>query len=106
MPDYEFHVQGLIGPVVQSALPELTRCDGPRLTRLYGTAAEPTDIDLLLRRLTDSGLVADHILLSTQSRWVGPGANDDDQRRDDQRRDDQRRDDQSRGATDSAPRQS
>jgi len=104
MPDiYEFHVGGLIGPVVRSALPELTSIDDGRQTRLFGTAVEPSDVDRLLVRLAGNGLVPNHIVLSNRSRWDdesaaehlpvtqgGPEAADD----------------YAFGADDSAPRQS
>lgn len=104
MPDiYEFHVGGLIGPVIQSALPELISTDNGHQTKLFGTAAEPADVHRLLTRLTDSGLIANHILLSNQARWddrspksdapVTPGASSP-------------ADDYASGPGDSAPRQS
>lgn len=67
---YEFHVTGLIGPVVQSAFPELTSVAGETRTTISGAAAGPTDIDALLRRLDANGLVTHHILLTDRARWL------------------------------------
>ena len=68
---YEFRVTGLIGPVVRSALPELTaECDS-RHSVLTGTAADPEAVDELLRRLREAGLTASHILIAPDTRWQG-----------------------------------
>lgn len=66
---YEFHVTGLIGPVVEAALPELTSQAARKHSVLTGTAQEPLDVQALLGKLTDHGLVADHIVLSAGTRW-------------------------------------
>ena len=66
---YEFHVTGLIGPVVEAALPELTTQAAPKHTVLTGTAGEPGDVQELLDKLTDHGLVPDHIVLAAGGRW-------------------------------------
>ena len=66
---YEFHVTGLIGPVVEAALPELTPQTPAKHSVLTGTASEPRDVDTLLDKLTDHGLVADHIVIARDTRW-------------------------------------
>lgn len=68
---YEFHVTGLIGPVVRAALPELTTQAVREHSVLTGTADEPHDVDTLLDKLTDHGLVADHIVIARDTRWQG-----------------------------------
>jgi hypothetical protein len=79
---YEFHVTGLIGPVVEAALPELTSQAAPKHSVLIGTADEPLDLQTLLGKLTDHGLVADHIVIATGTRWRDtspPGTDPDEQ---------------------------
>jgi hypothetical protein len=66
---YEFRVAGLIGPVIQSALPELTAEPGHRHSVLTGRATTPDAVDCLLRQLQDAGLTESHILISTDKRW-------------------------------------
>jgi len=66
---YEFHVAGLIGPVVRSALPELTTGAGDRNSVLSGTANGPDDVDRVLQRLGDAGLAPSHIVISNGRRW-------------------------------------
>ncbi len=66
---YEFHVTGLIGPVVQAALPELTTQPAPKHSVLTGRANEPRDVDTLLDKLTNHGLVADYIAIASDTRW-------------------------------------
>jgi hypothetical protein len=66
---YEFHVTGLLGPVIRSALPELTFCDVPTQSVLTGTVAGPDDVAELLRRLTDHRLIATHIVITQETRW-------------------------------------
>jgi len=78
---YEFHVAGLIGPVVRSALPELTTGAGDRNSVLSGRADGPDDVDRVLRRLGDAGLTPTHIVISHERRWrpadcTGPGGRD------------------------------
>ena len=68
--DYEFHVSGLLGPVVRSALPELTACAAPTECVLTGMADGPDDVTQLLERLADHHLVATHIVISSGDRWV------------------------------------
>jgi hypothetical protein len=68
---YEFHITGLIGPVIEAALPELTPQADPRHSVLTGRANEPRDVDTLLDKLTDHGLVADHIVIASNTRWQG-----------------------------------
>ena len=65
---YEFHVTGLIGPVVRAALPELTADPSARHSVLTGTAAEPPTSRTCSHRLTDHGLVTDHIVIPGR-RW-------------------------------------
>src|SRR5664279_4763661 len=48
---YEFHIAGTIGPVVRSALPELTAVVVPRFTVLTGTVPGPQDLQRLLDAL-------------------------------------------------------
>jgi hypothetical protein len=69
---YEFHVAGLIGPVVRSALPELTTGAGDRNSVLCGKADGPDDVDRVLRRLGDAGLTPSHIVISSGRRWHAP----------------------------------
>jgi hypothetical protein len=66
---YEFHVAGLIGPVVRSALPELATGVGSRDSVLSGTADGPEEVDRVLRRLGDAGLTATHIVITSNERW-------------------------------------
>lgn len=68
---YEFHVTGLIGPVIEAALPELTPTATPKHSVLTGRTSEPAEVDTLLDKLTDLGLVADHIVLASDTRWEG-----------------------------------
>ncbi len=68
---YEFHVTGLIGPVVEAALPELTAQVAPTHSVLTGRVNEPRDVDTLLDKLTDHGFVADHIVIARDMRWQG-----------------------------------
>jgi hypothetical protein len=69
---YEFHVTGLIGPVVRSALPELTSEPDCRRTLLSGSA-EPGEVSRLLEQLRDNGLLLQHVVLSTENRWAATG---------------------------------
>jgi hypothetical protein len=66
---YEFHVTGLIGPVVRSALPELATGAGEKNSVLSGTANGPEEVDQVLRRLGDAGLTPSHIVISNGRRW-------------------------------------
>jgi hypothetical protein len=68
---YEFHIAGLISPVVRSALPELVAATGSRDTVITGRADEPGEIDDLLQRLYDNGLIATHIVIGRHARWHG-----------------------------------
>jgi hypothetical protein len=70
---YEFHVTGLIGPVVRSALPELTSEPDCRRTLLSGSA-EPGEVSRLLEQLRDNGLLLQHVVLSTENRWAATGS--------------------------------
>jgi hypothetical protein len=90
---YEFHVAGLIGPVVRSALPELTSEHDCRSTLLSGSA-EPGEVTRLLEQLRDNGLQLQHVVLSTDHRWAATGSPG------------QNGVDQTFGAGESAPRQS
>jgi hypothetical protein len=69
---YEFRVAGLIGPVIQSALPELTAEAGGRQSVLTGTAMTPDAVDCLLQQLQDAGLTESHILIARDNRWHNP----------------------------------
>lgn len=66
---YEFHIEGLVGPVVRAALSDLTPHDGAPMSLLSGTADSPAEIDNLLRVLDEHGMCTDRILLSRQDRW-------------------------------------
>jgi hypothetical protein len=66
---YEFHVTGMVGPVVRAALPELSADAQNRVSVLTGTAASPEDVDDLLRRISDAGLKTTHILITRENRW-------------------------------------
>jgi hypothetical protein len=66
---YEFHVAGLIGPVVRSALPELATGAGDRNSVLSGKADGPDDVERVLQRLGDAGLTPSHIVISSGRRW-------------------------------------
>ena len=66
---YEFHIAGLISPVVRSALPELVAATESRDTMLTGRVDDPADIDDLLQRLDDHGLIATHMVIGRQTRW-------------------------------------
>ena len=61
---YEFHVAGLVGPVVRAALPELSVDAPPPGSVLTGTARSADEVNGLLGWLADHGLEADHILIS------------------------------------------
>jgi len=69
MTEYEFHVSGLIGPVVEAALPELSAGVHRPHSVLSGTANGPDDVDGMLRWLTEHGLEATHITISNGNRW-------------------------------------
>ena len=75
---YEFHVAGLIGPVVRSALPELTTGAGNRNSVLSGRADGPDDVYRVLRRLGDAGLTPTHIVISNGRRWRPADCSDSD----------------------------
>lgn len=66
---YEFHVVGLLGPVLRGALADLAVDAADRESVLTGTAQEPGDITTLLRQLDDSGIVPTHIRISRTTRW-------------------------------------
>ena len=66
---YEFHVAGVVGPVVRAALPELSADSQNRVSVLTGTAASPEVVDDLLRRISDAGLSTTHIVITRDSRW-------------------------------------
>jgi hypothetical protein len=70
MPEvYEFHIAGLISPVVRAALPELVTGTRSRDTMLSGRVTEPGQIQKLLARLDDNDLSATHIVIASRSRW-------------------------------------
>jgi hypothetical protein len=66
---YEFHVTGVVGPVVRAALPELSADSQNLVSVLTGTAASAEAVDDLLRRIGDAGLKTTHILITRESRW-------------------------------------
>jgi hypothetical protein len=66
---YEFHVAGVIGPVVRSALPELSADAQDKRSVLTGTAESPEAVEELLRRIGDAGLNTTHIVISREERW-------------------------------------
>lgn len=66
---YEFHIAGLITPVVRSGLPELVAGTGSRDTVLTGRVDDPSDIDHLLRRLDDNELITTHVVIARRTRW-------------------------------------
>lgn len=66
---YEFHIAGLVSPVVRSALPELVAATESRDTMLIGRVDGPGDVDDLLKRLDDHGLIATHIVIGRHTRW-------------------------------------
>jgi hypothetical protein len=70
---YEFHVAGLIGPVVRSALPELATGAGGKNSVLCGKADGPEEVDRVLRQLGDAGLSPTHIVISNGRRWQSTG---------------------------------
>lgn len=65
---YEFRVAGHLGPVTRSALPELIATDCGRGTILSGRTERTDDLDLLLRRLEEQGLVAVDVRISRRQR--------------------------------------
>ena len=66
---YEFHIAGLISPVVRAALPELGARIGSPDTILTGGVTEPARISDLFALLDDHGLVATHIVIVRRDRW-------------------------------------
>ena len=65
---YEFRVAGHLGPVTRSALSELTATNRGSGTILTGHAERSDDLDLLLRRLDEHGLVAMDVRISRRDR--------------------------------------
>ncbi len=66
---YEFHVAGVIGPVVRAAMPELSADSQGRLSVLTGTAENAEAVEDLLRLISDAGLNTTHILITREGRW-------------------------------------
>ncbi len=66
---YEFHVAGVIGPVVRAAMPELSADSQGRLSVLTGTAENADAVEDLLRLISDAGLNTTHILITREGRW-------------------------------------
>jgi hypothetical protein len=66
---YEFHVAGVVGPVVRAALPELSADSQDKRSVLTGTAQSPEAVDDLLRRIGDAGLDTTHIVINREGRW-------------------------------------
>ena len=73
---YEFHVAGAIGPVLRSALADLSANVPDRQSVLTGTADDPAVIDHVLRRLDACGLVPTEIRISHENRWHIPSDQD------------------------------
>ena len=73
MPEvYEFHVAGVIGPVVRAALPELSADSQEKRSVLTGTAESADAVDDLLQRISDAGLDTTLIVINRESRWHQP----------------------------------
>jgi len=66
---YEFHVAGVVGPVVRAALPELSADSQDKRSVLTGTAQSPEAVDDLLRRIDDAGLEPTLIVINRETRW-------------------------------------
>ena len=66
---YEFHVAGVVGPVIRAALPELSADSQDKRSVLTGTAESPEAVDALLRRIGDAGLDTTHIVINREGRW-------------------------------------
>ena len=69
MTEYEFHVSGVIGPVVESALPELSADIDGRHSLLRGTAQSADDVQGVLHWLAEHGLEATQITITDGNRW-------------------------------------
>ena len=65
---YEFHVAGLIGPVIRSALPELTAHRESLATVVTGRVDDSDEVARLLRRLTDHGMIVTRLSITDPSR--------------------------------------
>lgn len=68
---YEFHITGLIGPVSRGALGELTVDSADRESVLTGIAHGPEELDGVLHRLDEFGLVPTEIRICPRHRWHG-----------------------------------
>jgi hypothetical protein len=66
---YEFHVAGVVGPVVRAALPELSADSQDKRSVLTGTAQSAEAVDELLRRIDDAGLEPTLIVINRETRW-------------------------------------
>lgn len=75
---YEFHVTGLVGPVIRSALPEMEAFEQRSGRTLHGTAAERREIDRLLELIQTFNLIVQRLQICVRpdSRADGtlPGA--------------------------------
>ena len=63
---------GVIGPVVRAALPELSADSQDQAQRADRHRRSPEAVDDLLRRISDAGLNATHILINREGRWHQP----------------------------------
>jgi len=70
--EYEFRVAGSVGPVIRSAMSELTTTAEHRQTVLTGATGEPADINDMLALLGRAGLIPSLIVLSDRQRWIKP----------------------------------
>lgn len=73
---YEFHVAGAIGPVLRSALADLSADVPDRRSVLSGIADDPGVIDDVLRKLDACGLVPTEIRISHENRWRASSPDD------------------------------
>jgi hypothetical protein len=72
MPDpYEVRIRGPIGPLIQACLPGFTAVTAAESTVLTGTAPGPDDLHHLLDVLTQNGLPADDVRLTSRDNATG-----------------------------------
>ena len=66
MPDsYEVRIRGPIGPLMQACLPGWAVADATESTVLTGAVAGPVELQKVLDLLTDRGLAADNVRLTS-----------------------------------------
>jgi hypothetical protein len=63
---YEFHVAGLVGPVIRSALPEMKAFEKRSGRTMHGTAAERCEIDRLLELIQMLNLTVHRLQISVR----------------------------------------